>query len=333
MSGSIVNVERPSYASYLPPCYLGEADGFLARFVAMLETLMSGRINRPQRLLTSWVRLDSLPLFLDPGATDPDLRYDPESRHLVFLGPMSEARRDELLDRGELLAAFASGDERAIYRKAIKTLAQRSQDRSEEIPGIEQLLDSIERYSDPLTAPASDSSAGTEGIPDQRFFDGDFITYLADWVALSFRQDLPEVQMRRLIAEIVPLYKRRGTVPGIRRLLEIFVDWPVTIGEELGLQVGVRSTINHDAIVGGLAHLFKVGIRYGFREVGEPPRPFNFELLRGIRQRTREVLDLEKPAHTDYQAEYRFPGIIIGEYSSVEVDTLIWPPAEGMEIE
>lgn len=194
--------------------------------------------------------------------------------------------------------------------------------RTEAVPGLEQLLDGIERYSDPLEAPAGSADDGGA----TRFFDDDFLPYLAGWVALGLRQHWPEAKKRRLIAGIVPLYKLRGTLEGIARILEIFVESPVRIREELGIQVGVRATVDVDTTVGGLPHRFRVEIPYGYREAGEPnPRRFDFEFLRFLSGNVREVLDLEKPAHTDYEAVYDLPGIVVGEYSTVEWDTVIWP--------
>lgn len=193
--------------------------------------------------------------------------------------------------------------------------------RTEAVPGLERLLDGIGRYSDPLEAPAGSVDDDTPG-----FFDDDFLPYLASWVALGLRQHWPEAKKRRLIAGIVPLYKLRGTREGIARTLEIFVESPVRIREELGIQVGVRATVDVDTTVGGLPHRFRVEIPYGYRETGEPnPLHFDLEFLRFLSGNVREVLDLEKPAHTDYEAVYDLPGIVVGEYSTVEWDTLLWP--------
>src|SRR6266568_9451181 len=61
----------------------------------------------------------------------------------------------------------------------------------------------------------------------------DFLPWLAGWVALSLRTDLPLEIQRRLIAEIVPYYLSRGTRSGLERILRlttgiesIFVDEP-----------------------------------------------------------------------------------------------------------
>ncbi len=326
--------QRPRYASYLPPAYLDAADGlprgtggtFLARFVALFEAFMSGPGATPRRLLESWVAVDALPAVLAPEISpEGDLRYEPQSRRLVFTGEMSAARRTELLALG---SAIAEPAEHAAYQQSLELLAERSLGRHEELPAVEQLLDAVERYSDPFAAP-SPVRPDAEGIPAQGFFDDDFLPYLASWVALTLKQHWPEAKKHRLISGIVPLYKKRGTVEGLTRVLEIFLEYPVRVTEELGIQVGVRSTVEVDTAVGGLPHMFKVAITYGHREAGDAaPRRFDFQFLRFITENTTEVLDLEKPAHTDYHASYNFPGFIVGEYSTVEWDTLIWPPPD-----
>ncbi len=190
----------------------------------------------------------------------------------------------------------------------------------EKLPGLEQILDGIGRYSDPLAAPAR---AEAEGISDQGFFDDDFLPFLASWLALTLRQHWSEAKRRRLIQNIVPLYKKRGTVEGITRFLEVFVEYPIQVTEWLGIQIGRRSTVGVDTTV-GVPHMFLVEIAYGERK-SEEPQPFDFAYLRQVTHNTREILDLEKPAHTDYRALYRFPGVIVGEDSTVGLATLLWP--------
>lgn len=323
--------ERPSYASYLPPCYTGEAGSFFARFVALFETLMAGAEPAPLRQLESWVDLDAVPAVLASElSVAGDLRYDAANRRLVCSGPMSEPRRLELRALGEASGAIPDPVERDRYLALIELLASRSAGRTEELPGLERILDGVDRYSDPLRAPASRVIPGAEGIADDGYFDDDFLPYLASWVALTLRSRWPEAKRRRLIRSITPLYKKRGTLEGIRRFLRLFVDSPVAVREELGIQVGVRSTVAEDTTVGGLPHRFIVEIAYGRREAGDStPRPFDFEFLRQVTANTREVLDLEKPAHTDYAAFYDFPGIVVGEYSTAGWDTLIWPHGEA----
>lgn len=283
---------------------------------------MSWRNAQPRRLLESWVEMDvgtidELLITALEGFVE--VRYEAESRRLVAIGPVSLSRYNKLRN-----LSTASD-----YQLKLEQLFERSNNREEEIPGLEVLLDNVHRYSDPLAAPTTtfDDSSGQAG-----YFDDDFVSFIASWVALAVKRNWSEVKKRRLISTIVPVYKIRGTPAGIRTMLEIFVESPVNINETLGLQVGVRATIPDDTIIGGLPHQFQVEIPYGFRDVGDDPAPFDFEFIRSITATTREVLDLEKPAHTEYKVVYRFPGIVVGEYATVSYDTLIWPPDRPLEV-
>ena len=84
------------------------------------------------------------------------------------------------------------------------------------------------------------------------------------------------------------------------------------------------------------AHVFQNEIAQHLDEgmdafVGKPISPEG--LAEAEDAMVRRVVDLEKPAHTDYRALYRFPGVIVGDYSTVGWDTLLWPlPGVAMAI-
>ena len=73
-------------------------------------------------------------------------------------------------------------------------------------PGLEQILDAIQTYFDPSSAP--------EG----------FLPWLAGWVATSLREDWDAATRRSFIAHIVPLYRRRGTAKALQTLLQIYLN-------------------------------------------------------------------------------------------------------------
>lgn len=282
----------------------------------------SHRLASPRRLLSSQVALnrDTVSAALRQALADEaNISYDADQQMLAYAGSMAPAHRDRLLaiTTAPPLGAAAQFD----YERAIEALYLDSQRREEAMPGLDELLDSIEVISDPTRAPAPRFADNTG------YFDDDFVSYLAQWIGVTLRESWPERRKRRFIRNIAPLYKRRGTLEGIRQVLRFFVKSPVNITEELGFQVGVRSTIGRrsDTIVGGRAHMFFVEIPYGFRNPGEPPQPFDFETLRTIRDTTRSVLDTEKPAHTGYDTNYRFPGFVVADYSTIGFDSLVVP--------
>src|SRR5690242_7450681 len=71
--------------------------------------------------------------------------------------------------------------------------------------GIEEKLDRIHTFFDPAETP------------------GEFVPWLAGWVALALRDDWDLDMQRAFVAKMVPLYKKRGTRAGLRELLDIQV--------------------------------------------------------------------------------------------------------------
>jgi phage tail-like protein len=145
----------------------------------------------------------------------------------------------------------------------------------------------------------------------------EFLPWLAGWVALGLRADWTEGQKRDFLANIVPLYRRRGTKENLAELLRIYTGLsPVITGvAETDFQIGVNSTIGEDAQIGGSApHFFRVGVTM--------PNPDPATLQRQ-RQIANALIELQKPAHTDYELEIVFDTMQIGDRSTIGVDTLL----------
>jgi phage tail-like protein len=64
----------------------------------------------------------------------------------------------------------------------------------------------------------------------------ELLPWLASLIGLTLDARWPAAARRTLLAEAVCLYRRRGTVPGLRRLLEIYLQCPVVILEEFRLR-------------------------------------------------------------------------------------------------
>ena len=170
------------------------------------------------------------------------------------------------------------------------------------------MLDAIHDYFDPLFT-ASVIANNQEA--------SDFLAYLAQWVALSFDEKWQPHARRRLLARIVPLYKKRGTKSGISEYLTIFVGPNVEVDDFLtGIEIGKTSTLGLDTFVGGLPpHLFIVTMT--FSEI------INIGFVNQTVVATKSIVDLEKPAHTHYALRFAFPGITVGERSTVAENTII----------
>jgi phage tail-like protein len=174
---------------------------------------------------------------------------------------------------------------------------------NQEQPGLEEAVDQLAQWFDPL------SLKKTEDLEDLK----GFLSWLSSWMAFSLRADIPEAQQRQFIANMIPLYQKRGTKESLKRLLSIFTTLPpksVFVQEEWRKfkvretsYVG-RSPESRMGYIGGRPHLFMISVIF--------PRLQKKEDLQQIKI-ARGIIDLEKPAHTHYELVQRFPKMMIGE--------------------
>jgi phage tail-like protein len=136
--------------------------------------------------------------------------------------------------------------------------------------GLEEILDRIHTYFAP-----GPGSADTQRAPKE------FLPWLASWVALSLRDDWEEEAKRRFISRMVSLYQYRGTLRGLKELLETYTGEGATI-----------------------------------YEFDQPPHYFQIEMTlseptpAGLRRKekiARAIIDQEKPAHTFYALRILVP--------------------------
>jgi phage tail-like protein len=133
----------------------------------------------------------------------------------------------------------------------------------------------------------------------------EFLPWLSSWVALTLRADLSPLQQRKFLARVVSLYRRRGTKQNLQDLLAIFTRGTPTIVE------------SDDA---GPAHHFKITLQLGPAEPEDQRRQIAI---------AHALIDLEKPAHTSYDLDLRFPTMQIGVTSHIGVDTLLGTIVDG----
>jgi phage tail-like protein len=158
-------------------------------------------------------------------------------------------------------------------------------------PGLEEFIDRIDTYFDPARSPAT------------------FLPWLANWVALTLREDWEEDVKRRFIGQIVPLYRQRGTKAGLEKLLRLYT------GEEVEIEE-----------VAHLTHYFQVKMTLSANDRA---------LLRHKQQIARSILDQEKPAHTFYALQIVIPTMQIRDDPSVGlivgVNTILGTTQLGQE--
>lgn len=103
------------------------------------------------------------------------------------------------------------------------------------------------------------------------------LPWLAGFLALSYHDLVPLRVRRQLLAEIAELYRKRGTLPGLERLLSILTEADVTVLESFRLRRR-RAVIVGEATVLGPA--LELGGREGLLADGRTaPNPFAMDPL------------------------------------------------------
>ncbi len=156
--------------------------------------------------------------------------------------------------------------------------------------GLEQSIADLSTFFKPT--PSSGDSADRQA-PDE------FLPWLAGWTALTLRADIAPAIQRQFLANSIQFYKRRGTLQNLIALLGIFADFG-------------SATVNEATNPDAQPHFFTVTIRL------QRTTPAIIDRQIAI---VRSVINLDKPAHTDYQLNLIFPSMQVGIYSHVGVDT------------
>jgi phage tail-like protein len=147
--------------------------------------------------------------------------------------------------------------------------------------GLEQTVAAIATFFDPYKTPE------------------DFLPWLASWTAFSLRADLATEKQRHFLANIISLYRRRGTKENLVDLLKIFTIGKPTVTEILH---------------GNPPHFFTVTLTL--------ERALPEVQLRQIAI-ALALVELEKPAHTNFELHPEFLGMQIGVTSTIGKDTQI----------
>lgn len=144
------------------------------------------------------------------------------------------------------------------------------------------------------------------------------LSWLASFIGLTFDQRLPEHTRRRLLAEMAGLYRQRGTIPGLRRLVQILTDdATVHIVEAFRLRRrsgAILGAAPGDIALGGHGSVLGPGLQLGERLVGDGvaddvvafygATAHRFQVLVGgtpgaeLRAVVDEAIEANKPAHT-----------------------------------
>jgi phage tail-like protein len=185
-------------------------------------------------------------------------------------------------------------------------------------PGLEEVLDGVadpdsgrvlagvERYFD-----GGMRAGGTFAPPEQRA-PAEFLDWLAGWVGVALRPDMPDAQKREMIGRAAQLYRKRGTREGLEQLLAVQSALHATITD-----ASTPPRLGAPDLSGAGPHHFHV-------QVSLPSG--SIETIGRQRALLEAILEAEKPAHTTYELDVSTPELQIGKTSRIGVDTLIGKP-------
>ncbi len=127
-----------------------------------------------------------------------------------------------------------------------------------------------------------------------------FLEWLSEWVAISHPHLFDDEQLRKLVANAVPLYSTRGTKEYLFSMLSFLgiEKYNIEIDDQ-GLPVFTigESSIGVDSRLGDLPFLFRVRIKVDFAKNSSNER-------KRFKHRVHSVIELAKPAHTLFELEF-----------------------------
>ena len=90
-----------------------------------------------------------------------------------------------------------------------------------------------------------------------------FLAWLGSWFDLEFQSGMPEATRREMIAEAIPYFRARGTVAGLRRILQwhtgLSGDMPQVI-EHYRLRAFADAPVIAGAPIGAAPHAHRFTI-------------------------------------------------------------------------
>lgn len=102
--------------------------------------------------------------------------------------------------------------------------------------GMEEQIAQIARYFDPQSTPT------------------EFLNWLGSWLALAADENWPEAKKRELIARAYQLYKKRGTLAGLREMVQLYTGAAPLILEHFRfltpMVLGANVTVGMNSVVG-----------------------------------------------------------------------------------
>ena len=176
-----------------------------------------------------------------------------------------------------------------------------------------------------------------------RVASGEWLSWLASLVALSFDPSWSEAKRRALLAEAIELYRRRGTPWAIARYVEIYTGRAPILMEDFRAprpRVGVLGDARLGSMMlgswssGSPSSIAESGAAFNVMidDAGLAPGPHRFTVFvhaddvgdRELREPVvHRILARERPLHTDYRLVWVLPLASVGERAIVGIDLVL----------
>jgi hypothetical protein len=229
---------------------------------------------------------------------------------------------------------------------------------------FESVLGSLEEQTgdlpllfDPFSAPTGWAHwlLGWQRASDEKH-PSDWLPWLARWLAFQLDETWPEGKTRQAIADAFGLYGQRGTVLGLRRLIKLyagadaFIEEPGhytslwSLGEvsrlgwdtmlapanAQGAVLDISATLDRSHLIEGKADAAPLWEDSAYRFC---IWVYQADLERTCtRTRIKEVLDREKPAHTEYELCIIEPHFRVGFQARIGIDAVVAGPGVGLTL-
>ncbi|MEE8455105.1 MAG: phage tail protein [Limibaculum sp.] len=309
-------VRTPRFGRFLTDALDGDRAGFAWDRIALraslpentrllIQTLTSDSRVEPDRVAAMPSESWSRPIEIAPADMPELLVQSPPGRYLWI--------RVELFGDGRASPQIEEIDVYGPRRSALSHLPAPFHQDPESVRFLDRFLHYFDIVFEEITARNRSIAQLFDPIATP---EGAFLDWLGAWFDLEFLAEWPTETRRRMIAEAIPYYRQRGTVAGLRRLLQ----W------HTGLADPMPQVIEHfrlpegsgPIMIGGralepgtLAHSFTVVLPAAALAAAEDE------------DRVRRLIAANVPAHTRFQLRLIQPGVAIGTQSTIGVDTLI----------
>ncbi len=214
----------------------------------------------------------------------------------------------------------------------------------------DQGKDFMERFLSLFESFSSDMDERISGISkyfDPQAVNSEFLDWLSSWMAVSKDDNWPIDKKRVLVQNAYRFYKSRGTLKGLKEIVEFYTEKPAFIIEHFRLKtpvvLGANSTVGVTTVVGKaptkmliLEESSTLG-DFALTETDDPPeKPFGIDAFdftifvntsvlknKSQRQRTKTIIQEEKPAYTRCMIRTCNDSMTLGIHSIIGMETAV----------